>query len=237
MGLNLETLIGILVILILLILADGVRRMIRERHGRLRMRIDRRFGKGPAAGDDSDDDYPNELIGRPRVRSRDEQGHIDMDRVDEADQDGDRADPPIMMDTAEAPPEPPARRAEQQTLFDADNRDDDAATPEDETLLNAAPDLLTQEKAKFALQRIDAAITVAGSRLSELGAQAKQIERHTTYVGKLADSLEAGIGNLVDADLAKESAKLTALQTKQQLGVQALSIANSSSQSLLSLFR
>ena len=43
MGLNLETLIGILVILILLILADGVRRMIRERHGRLRMRIDRRF--------------------------------------------------------------------------------------------------------------------------------------------------------------------------------------------------
>lgn len=132
MGLNLETLIGILVILILLILADGVRRMIRERHGRLRMRIDRRFGKGPAAGDDSDDDYPNELIGRPRVRSRDEQGHIDMDRVDEADQDGDRADPPIMMDTAEAPPEPPARRAEQQTLFDADNRDDDAATPEDD---------------------------------------------------------------------------------------------------------
>ena len=43
MGLNLETLIGILVILILLILADGVRRMIRERHGRLRMRIDPRY--------------------------------------------------------------------------------------------------------------------------------------------------------------------------------------------------
>ena len=91
MGLNLETLIGILVILILLILADGVRRMIRERHGRLRMRIDRRFGKGPAADDDSDDDYPNELIGRPRVRSREEQARIDMDGVDE---DGDRADPP-----------------------------------------------------------------------------------------------------------------------------------------------
>ncbi|KAK0350754.1 hypothetical protein LTR94_027714, partial [Friedmanniomyces endolithicus] len=51
------------------------------------------------------------------------------------------------------------------------------------------------------------------------------------------DALEAGVGNLVDADLAKESAKLTALQTKQQLGVQALSIANSSSQTLLSLFR
>ncbi|MDB5456365.1 MAG: flagellin domain protein, partial [Caulobacter sp.] len=51
------------------------------------------------------------------------------------------------------------------------------------------------------------------------------------------DSLDAGVGNLVDADMAKESAKLQSLQTKQQLGVQALSIANSSSSSLLSLFR
>ncbi|MDZ4369896.1 MAG: flagellin [Phenylobacterium sp.] len=114
---------------------------------------------------------------------------------------------------------------------------DNAGTPEDETLLNAAPDLLTQEKAKFALQRIDDAITVASSRLSELGAQAKQIERHTTYVGKLSDSLEAGIGNLVDADLAKESARLQALQVQQQLGVQALSIANQAPQMILSLFK
>ena len=114
---------------------------------------------------------------------------------------------------------------------------DNAGTPEDETLLNAAPDLLTQEKAKFALQRIDDAITVASSRLSELGAQAKQIERHTSYVGKLSDSLEAGIGNLVDADLAKESARLQALQVQQQLGVQALSIANQAPQMILSLFK
>ena len=114
---------------------------------------------------------------------------------------------------------------------------DNAGTPEDETLLNAAPDLLTQEKAKFALQRIDDAISVASSRLSELGAQAKQIERHTTYVGKLSDSLEAGIGNLVDADLAKESARLQALQVQQQLGVQALSIANQAPQMILSLFK
>ena len=112
-----------------------------------------------------------------------------------------------------------------------------AGTPEDETLLNAAPDLLTQEKAKFALQRVDDALTVANSRLSELGAQAKQIERHTTYVGKLSDSLEAGIGNLVDADLAKESARLQALQVQQQLGVQALSIANQAPQMILSLFQ
>ncbi|QSF55580.1 MULTISPECIES: flagellin [Brevundimonas] len=112
-----------------------------------------------------------------------------------------------------------------------------AGTPEDETLLNAAPDLLTQEKAQFALRRVNDAIAVASSRLSELGAQAKQIERHTTYVGKLSDSLEAGIGNLVDADLAKESARLQALQVQQQLGVQALSIANQAPQIILSLFK
>lgn len=112
-----------------------------------------------------------------------------------------------------------------------------AGTPEDETLLNAAPDLLTQEKAQFALRRVNDAIAVASSRLSELGAQARQIERHTTYVGKLSDSLEAGIGNLVDADLAKESARLQALQVQQQLGVQALSIANQAPQIILSLFK
>jgi flagellin len=56
-------------------------------------------------------------------------------------------------------------------------------------------------------------------------------------VAKLSDELNTGIGNLVDADLAKESAKLQALQTKQQLGIQALSIANSAPQSILSLFR
>ena len=66
---------------------------------------------------------------------------------------------------------------------------------------------------------------------------AKALDRHVTFITKLQDTIDAGVGNLVDADLAKESAKLQALQTKQQLGIQALSIANSSSSSLLSLFR
>ena len=57
------------------------------------------------------------------------------------------------------------------------------------------------------------------------------------FIGKLQDTMTSGVGNLVDADVAKESATLQALQTKQQLGIQALSIANSSSSSLLSLFR
>jgi flagellin len=60
---------------------------------------------------------------------------------------------------------------------------------------------------------------------------------HLTFTGKLQDSLDSGVGNLVDADLAKESAKLQSLQTKQQLGVQALSIANQTPQSILSLFK
>ncbi|OYW91728.1 MAG: flagellin [Caulobacterales bacterium 32-67-6] len=98
-------------------------------------------------------------------------------------------------------------------------------------------DLTTQANAADALTAVTAAITTASSRLAELGAQAKQIERHTSFVSKLSDSLEAGIGNLVDADLAKESARLQALQVQQQLGVQALSIANQAPQVILSLFQ
>ena len=73
--------------------------------------------------------------------------------------------------------------------------------------------------------------------LGSLGTKSKSLERSLTFTSKIQDALEVGVGNLVDADLAKESAKLTALQTKQQLGVQALSIANQSSSVLLGLFR
>ena len=75
------------------------------------------------------------------------------------------------------------------------------------------------------------------SSLGELGSQAKQIEAHKTFVSKLVDTLESGIGNLVDADLAKESARLQALQVQQQLGAQSLSIANQAPQIILSLFQ
>jgi flagellin len=105
------------------------------------------------------------------------------------------------------------------------------------TPVAAAPDLLTKAKADDALTRINTALATSTARLAQLGAQSKQIERHTTYVGKLSDALESGIGNLVDADLAKESARLQALQVQQQLGVQALSIANQAPQIILSLFK
>ncbi|WP_297802848.1 flagellin [uncultured Brevundimonas sp.] len=84
---------------------------------------------------------------------------------------------------------------------------------------------------------VEAAINDFTSILADFGTKSKSIERQLTFVGKFQDSLETGIGNLVDADLAKESARLTALQTKQQLGVQALSIANQASSIVLNLFR
>jgi flagellin len=73
--------------------------------------------------------------------------------------------------------------------------------------------------------------------LAKIGSQAKQIEAHNKFITKLNDTLEAGIGNLVDADLAKESARLQALQVQQQLGAQALGIANQSPQLILSMFQ
>ena len=87
------------------------------------------------------------------------------------------------------------------------------------------------------VKEVEDAIQDVSSALSKLGTGAKALDTHLTNVMKLQDTLDAGVGNLVDADLAKESAKLQALQTKQQLGVQALSIANQSSGILLGLFR
>ena len=84
---------------------------------------------------------------------------------------------------------------------------------------------------------VDTAIGTVTGALATLGTQSKSLGRQITFVNKLQDALDAGVGNLVEADLAKESAKLTALQTKQQLGVQALSIANQGSSILLGLFR
>ncbi|MFN9936367.1 MAG: flagellin [Hyphomonadaceae bacterium] len=95
----------------------------------------------------------------------------------------------------------------------------------------------TSANATTALGLVNTSITNLGTQLATWGAGAKRLEVHKTFIGKLQDALNNGIGAIADADLAKESAKLQALQTKSQLGIQALSIANSSSQSALSLFR
>ena len=103
--------------------------------------------------------------------------------------------------------------------------------------LAATSSIGTQTLASGMIATVDSAITAVSSSLAKLGTGSKALQSHLTFVGKLQDTLDAGIGNLVDADLAKESAKLQALQTKQQLGIQALSIANQSSGILLGLFR
>ncbi len=92
-------------------------------------------------------------------------------------------------------------------------------------------------KATAALTAVNTSIDNVSGALARLGTKSKALSTHLTFLGKLTDALEAGVGNLVDADLAKESAKLQALQTKQQLGVQALGIANQTPQLVLSLFR
>jgi flagellin len=84
---------------------------------------------------------------------------------------------------------------------------------------------------------LDTSITNVSAALAKLGTGSKSLDTYLTFIMKLQDSLDAGVGNLVDADLAKESAKLQALQTKQQLGIQALSIANASASNILGLFR
>ena len=95
----------------------------------------------------------------------------------------------------------------------------------------------TLTKAAASLTAVTTSIDKVSASLARLGTKSKALSTHLTFVGKLSDALEAGVGNLVDADLAKESAKLQALQTKQQLGIQALGIANQTPQLVLSLFR
>jgi flagellin len=84
---------------------------------------------------------------------------------------------------------------------------------------------------------IDTAIQALNVNLAKLGSQSKALDTQKEFLTKLSDNVEKGIGALVDADLAKESARLQALQIKQQLGAQALSIANQQPSILLSFFR
>ena len=102
--------------------------------------------------------------------------------------------------------------------------------------LTATDDISTITNAVNVLARLDTTFSAVNQAVGSIGSQAKQIDAHNTFISKLDDVLESGVGNLVDADMAKESARLQALQVKQQLGAQALSIANQAPQIILSLF-
>ncbi|GJL97660.1 MAG: flagellin [Hyphobacterium sp.] len=101
----------------------------------------------------------------------------------------------------------------------------------------ATASFATSAAASTQATAIAASLDNLSASLARLGTGSKSLEIHKTFVGKLSDALERGIGNLVDADLAKESARLQSLQVKQQLGIQALSIANSAPSSILGYFR
>ncbi len=105
------------------------------------------------------------------------------------------------------------------------------------TLGISASTLLNSSGASSALTAINTAISRVADKLAALGSSSKRIEIQEEFTTKLIDILKEGVGNLVDADLAEESAKLQAIQVKQSLGIQSLAIANSSPQSILSLFQ
>ena len=103
--------------------------------------------------------------------------------------------------------------------------------------VSAAASIETASTAASVLNLVTASIQNVSSGLAKMGAQAKQVDNQNVFVSKLKDALDVGVSNLVDADLAKESARLQALQVKQSLGVQALSIANANANVLTGLFR
>ncbi|MEO6339894.1 MAG: flagellin [Caulobacteraceae bacterium] len=95
----------------------------------------------------------------------------------------------------------------------------------------------TVTNATAVLALLNSSIINTNAALANIGAQSNQISSHNSFVSKLIDSLNVGVGHLVDADMAAESARLQSLQVQQQLGAQALSIANQSPQIVLSLFK
>lgn len=105
------------------------------------------------------------------------------------------------------------------------------------TGLSTTSSFNTAASASTFLAAINTAINKTNRALATMGAQYKAVALHNTFMSKLQDNLDSGVGNLVDADLGRESARLQSLQSRQQLGVQAASIANQSTSALLGLFR
>ena len=102
--------------------------------------------------------------------------------------------------------------------------------------LKSTATISTQAKASALVATIQTSLTNVDSALAKLSSGAAKFSIQATFAQKLSDTLTAGIGNLVDANMAQESATLQSLQVKQQLGVQALAIANQQPQTILSLF-
>lgn len=105
------------------------------------------------------------------------------------------------------------------------------------TVLNLDISSMTPADLATAISGVDEVLQDMTDAGADLGALNKRIDMQADFVNDLSSSFEKGIGRLVDADMNEESTRLKALQTQQQLGVQSLSIANSNSENILSLFR
>lgn len=97
--------------------------------------------------------------------------------------------------------------------------------------------LTSPQSATETFERLEQSLVNVGEQLVEMGAERRRIEAQKGFVSRLADALAAGVGRMVDTDLAAESALIQALQVKQELSASAVSIANAAPQALLSLFR
>lgn len=150
----------------------------------------------------------------------------------------------ILIDTADA-----SRGLLTQDI-DADQLlDTPTATPDNYFLIDASSTVAatgtevslsaatTDAEVEAMIRVVDSIMTSLTDAAADLGAVNSRITMQDDFVSSLMDSIDKGVGRLVDADMSEESTRLTALQTQQQLGIQALSIANSNSQSILSLFR
>ena len=103
--------------------------------------------------------------------------------------------------------------------------------------LTAGSSISTITAANAILSQLESSIANVNAAVATIGAQSNQVSNHASFVSKLSDTLTTGVGNLVDADEAAESARLTALQVQQQLGAQSLSIANNQPSLILSLLK
>ncbi|MDS1136101.1 flagellin N-terminal helical domain-containing protein [Nitratireductor indicus] len=122
-------------------------------------------------------------------------------------------------------------------VLDAAGTAGSAATVVASTFFDASGAAVTDTAIDTALGTVETALASLADQAAELGAAKSRVDLQKDFVSKLSDAIERGVGQLVDADMNEESARLSALQVQQQLGIQALSIANSNSQNILSLFR
>ncbi len=123
-------------------------------------------------------------------------------------------------------------------LADTEFNIDTATTPGTASISTIALSAATtEENLTLMISGVDAQLQKMTTSAADLGASKARISMQNDFVSDLMGAIEKGISTLVDADMTKESTRLSALQTQQQLGIQSLSIANGSAQSILSLFR